>query len=591
MSGKFFGSAFLPQTISFFKEKYSFRIFGSDLLAGFTIGAFSFPLAIAFAIASGVDPIRGLYTAIIAGIIISLLGGSKVQIAGPTGTMAILIINIVQKHGYDGLFIASMIAAVLLIIFGLTRIGTLIKYIPDTITVGYSTAIALTIFSSQLIDLFGLPRESLSTDVFSKWVFFARHVGETQLLNLLVGVLSLAFLIFMRKKYPRFPATIIAIILGAAAIYLTAMNVPTIGSSFGDLSREFTIPALPSFSWAKADAVFHDAVMMALLISIESIVSTVVSDGMIRTKTRYDCELVAQGLSNLSSAMLGGIPASGSLSRTVASVRMGARTPVAGIMNAVFVGIITWSFLPFLEFIPMATIAAVLCMLAWSMFDYRRFFQFFLAPRIDLLVMMITFCLIIFTDLMVGVEIGIVLSTSLFIKRMSEHEIAIRLSRVFRTSEKMSEPVSGGKPIPKQVQVYEINGPFFFGIIERLQDIINTMDPPPKIFILRMRKVPFIDATAMRAIHELHDTCSKQNTILFLSGVFGQTEKDLRRIGIEKKIGKQNIFPDIDSAIQRTRQILNEGTSPQEPLSVKNSEPTVIFDSSAKTLEDNINNT
>ncbi len=580
MLKRIFRDVFLPQSIASFKEKYSLRFFLNDLLAGSTLAAFSFPLAIAFAIASGVEPIKGLYTAVIAGFLISFLGGSRVQIAGPTGTMAILILNILQKHGFDGLVIAGFIAAVLLIFFGLMRIGTLIKYIPDTVTTGYATAIAITLFSSQLCDLFGISLASIPTDLMGKWAAFIKNLGEMQPLSLVVGAASLGFLIFMRKKYPKFPAAIAVVILGSVFVYFVPTEIMTIGSRFGEINHQFAMPELPAFSWSKAELVFHDAVMMAILIAIESIVSTVVSDGMIRSKTKYDCELVAQGVANLGTLCFGGIPASGSLSRTVASVKMGAKSPFAGMFHAVIIGLIAWLFLPFISFVPMATIAAVLCMLAWNMCEFKHFWNFFRAPQVDLLVLIVTFTLIIFADLMVGVEIGIVLSTSLFIKRMSENENAIKLSQIF--SESVDAEAIEKKNVPKQVEVYEINGPFFFGIVERLQDIMNQLNPPPKIFILRMRKVPFVDMTAMRAINELHDKCVKQNTILFLSGVFGQAEEDLRRIGVEKKIGKQNIFRDIDSALTRTRQILKENNLPQ-PVQVKKNEPTVIYDATETT--------
>ncbi|NNM43213.1 MAG: SulP family inorganic anion transporter, partial [Chlamydiae bacterium] len=355
-------------------------------------------------------------------------------------------------------------------------------------------------------------------------------------------------------------------------------DIDPIGSRFGAISNQLSLPPVPAFSWAKTELVFHDAVMIALLIAIESIVSTSVADGMIRGKTRYDCELVSQGVANITSVMFGGIPASGSLSRWMACVKMGAKTPIAGMIHAIVIGVITFFFAPLLTFIPIATIAAVLVMLAWNMFEFKHFINFFKAPRADLLVLLVTFGLILFADLMVGVEIGIVLSTSLFIKRMSENENAIKLSQIFSPkARKLTDPEAiEKKTVPEQVEVYEINGPFFFGIVERFKDIMNREGPSPKVFILRMRKVPFVDATAMRAINELHDKCLKQKTTLILSGVFGQAEKDIRRIGMEKKIGKQNIFRDIDSALLRTQQILQDSGPSPDPQ--KEPSPTVVLE-------------
>lgn len=561
-----FTEIFVPQTITWVQERPSFKGIFHDLLAGLSMGAFCFPLAVAFAIATGVEPIRGLYTAIIAGFLTALFSGSRVQIGGPAGSLAVVSLLIVQKHGVDGLMVATLLAGILLVFFGITRLGSLIKYIPDTVTIAYSTGIALVIFSSQIHDLFGLTLSRNASHFGEKWIIFFEALPTFHLASFFIGMISLAVLICCRIWIPRFPGSILALLLGGLIVCGLDLDVETLGSRFGALSNSLPTASWPPFSLAKAKLVFHDSVMLAVLIAIESTIAAVVTSGMVGQRARHDCELIAQGLSNLASIFFGGIPSSGSLSRGSTSVRYGARSPLAGMVHALFIAVLLSAVAPLMQYIPAASVAAVLMMLGWNMLDLKPFLKFFRAPRTDVIVFALVFFLILFVDITVGVEVGIVLSTSLFIKRMSEHEHAIRFSDIFADpSGNLLDPdCIDASRVPPGVEVLEINGPFFYGIVERFKEMMDKLGPSPTLFILRMRKVPFIDATAMRAIDDLQEKCLLQNKRLLLSGVTPAMRAELKRVGIEQKIGSENIFPHIDAALCHLR--LLQQPAPIEPL-------------------------
>lgn len=558
----------VPQVVRSYRKGYSGKALLDDFLSGITIGTFAIPLAVAFAIAGGLEPSRGFYAAIIGGFFISLLSGSKVQFGGPTGTLAIIIFNIVQKYGYEGLITATLITGVLLIIFGLMRLGSLIKYIPDSITAAYTTAIALMIFTGQLFDFFGLSLKKMPSQFFSKWMLFFSEFSSYQVSTLLVGICSLVFLLYLDRKYPKFPSSIGAIVLFSIITLILPNSIDTVGSRFGDFTRslpEFNL----IFSLQLAPIVFQDAFMMALLISMESILSVVVSDGMTGGKNRPDSELLSQGFANILCSLFGGMPVAGSLSRTVTAIKSGASSPLSGVIHALFIGAFVWLFAPYIKYIPMPTLAAILMLLAWKMCELKRFVKFFSkAPKPDVIVLTVTFALIIFVDIMGGIETGIVLSTALFIKRMSENENAVKLTEIFSESPKSTPDPEAidKKQVPDKVEVYEINGPFFFGLVERFKDIINKLGPPPKVFILRMRKVSFMDSAALKAISELHDKCLKQNTILLLSGVSGQIRYDLKHMDIEEKIGRDHIFSNVHTALEKAKELIFEAPEDERPL-------------------------
>lgn len=546
----FFTDIFMPQVFTCFKEKKSWKAAAGDLASGISMGAFCFPLAIAFAIASGVDPIKGLVTALIGGFLTALFSGSRVQIGGPSGTLAVVSLLIVQKHGFDGLLITTLLAGTLLIFFGITRLGSLIKYIPDTVTMAYSTGIAIMIFSSQIIDLFGLEVPYVPSHIGQKWWVIAQSIATFNWVSFLIGSTSLGILIFFRIRFPKFPAAILALGFGGMLCNLFHCNIDTIGSRFGTLEGSIPSFSFPLLSLEKAQGVFHDSVMMAVLIAVESIMAAVVTSSKIACRARYDCELVCQGLVNITSSLFAGLPCCGSLSRGNTNIAYGAKTPLSGMIQAIFIGFLLYFCGGIIPFIPMASVAAVLLMLGWNMLELKQCIKFFSAPRADVIVFLIVFLLIIFVDVTAGVEIGVVLSTSLFIKRMSENENAIKFTEVFSDNAQTNDPdYLDKKRVPDGVEVCEINGPFFYGIVERFKELMNREGPSPKVFILRMRKVPFIDATAMRAIFELHSKCKSQDTLLLLSGVTGNIREELKKMGIEKKVGSEAIFPNIESAL------------------------------------------
>lgn len=562
----FFTEIFVPQSVSCLREKQTARSLLYDCLAGLSMGAFCFPLAIAFAIATGVDPVRGIYAAVVGGLLISIFSGSRVQIGGPAGTLAIVSLLIVEKEGLDGLMMATLLAGILLIFFGVTRLGSLIKYIPDTVTIAYSTGVALMIFTSQMHDLFGLQPERSAAHFGEKWFLFFQSIGTFHLPSFFIGVTSLLTLIAFRVWAPRLPGAIFALILGALFVALFRFDVETIGSRFGEFSSAFPQFTLPHFSLTKAKLVFHDSVMLAVLIAIESIIASVVTSSMIGQKARCDCELIAQGLANIASVLFCGIPCCGSLSRASTNVKYGARTPLAGIFHALFMGIMLWGLASLIGYIPIPTVAAILMMLGWNMLELGQIVKFLKAPRSDAIVFGLVFFLILFVDVTVGFEVGIVLSTSLFIKRMSENEHAVKFSEVFSDpSGNLLDPEFIDKSrVPDRVEVLEINGPFFYGIVERFKEMMDKVRNSPKVFILRMRKVPFIDATAIRAIYDLHDKCKKQGKILILSGVTSSVREELRHLGVEKKIGTEAIFPNIDTALCHIRLMFEKEAAEKE---------------------------
>src|SRR5687768_16688702 len=570
---------FLPKSVIVFREGYTLPTFWHDLAAGVTVGVIALPLAMAFAINSGpgLKPEVGLYTAIVGGFLISLLGGSRVAIAGPTGAFMPILYLIVQKHGYDGLAIATVMAGVILLILGIAKLGSMIKFIPYPVTTGFTAGIAVIIFSSQMKDFFGLRMGAPPPDFVEKWyayaeAFRAHGVNKPATAIALGGVVVIALL---RRFAPRIPGAIVAVVL--ASVVVTAFNleskgVETIGSKFGGIPR--TLPA-PSFGWAqsitleKVRTLIPEATTIAMLAAIESLLCCVVADGMIGGRHRSNVELCAQGVGNIASICFGGIPATGAIARTAANVKSGGRTPVAGMIHAVFVLLCMLALAPLAARIPMPVFASVLVVVAWNMSERDHFTHLFKAPRSDIAVLLTTFGLTVLTDLTIAVGVGMVLAAMLFMKRMTE------VTNVGALRDEVSESNGADDPnaialrdIPKGVEVYEINGPFFFGVADRLQDVLRRIERPPKVFILRMRRVTSVDATGLHALDEFHDKCRKQHTRLLLAGVHAQPMFAMTKYDLLDKIGEGNMFEDIDDALNAAREMVGQAAQPKPPTAM-----------------------
>jgi sulfate permease, SulP family len=551
---------FIPQSwISL--QNYSPSVFKKDFYSGVTVGIVALPLAMSFAIASGVEPEQGLFTAIIAGLLISMLGGSKVQIGGPTGAFVVIVFDIVQRVGYSGLALATLLAGGILVVMGLCRLGTLIKYIPYPLTTGFTTGIAVIIFSSQIKDFFGLKIVKEPAGFIQKWEAFidARHSWDQTTFMVALG--TLLFILLIRRFTPRIPWGIASIAIVTLVCFLFKVPVETIVSRFGEIPRTLPAPSLPSlhFSWSLMQKIIPDAITIALLAGIESLLSAVVADGMIGAKHKSNTELFAQGIANIGSVFFGGIPATGAIARTATNVKTGAATPIAGMIHAVTLFLIMLLFAPIVSRIPLAALSAVLVMVAWNMSEIQHFKHLFKAPVGDVGILLTSFLLTVFVNLTVAVEVGMILAAFLFMKRMSDMSNVVSLSKLFadENAQDMDDPDAiSKKNVPEGVEVYEINGPFFFGVADSLKDVLHNLEKPPKIFVLRMRKVPVIDATGMHALKEFYLKCKKDETQLILSGVRGATARAISKYGLVDIIGKYNIFTHIDPALKRAGELL-----------------------------------
>ncbi len=557
---------FIPKSIVCLKDNYNFQIFRHDLVAGVTVGIVALPLAMAFAIASGVSPEQGIYTAIVAGFLISLLGGSRVQIGGPTGAFVVIVYGIVQRSGYEGLVFATLIAAIILILMGLFRLGTLIKYIPYPLTIGFTTGIAVIIFSSQIKDFFGLKMGAVPADFIPKWESFFHAFPTWDPIAFGVGIGTLLLIVLIRRFTPFIPWGIASIVIATAVVWGWDLNIETIASRYGELSRLPPMPKFPSFSlnFEQVRALIPDAITIAFLASIESLLSAVVADGMSGGRHKPNCELVAQGIANLGSIVFQGIPATGAIARTATNVKSGARTPVAGMIHAMTLFLLILAFAPIAGRIPLAALAAVLIMVAWNMSELDHFKYLLKAPLGDVAVLLSAFILTVLVDLTVAVEVGMILAAFLFMKRMSDISNIVSIKPLLNEEtqeffEKKDPDAISKKHVPPGVEVYEINGPFFFGAADSLKHVLHNIERPPKVFILRMRNVPVIDATGAHSLKEFYINCKKEGTALVLSGVRDEPAKTLKKFGLEHLIGNKNIFPNIDAALERAEEIVKTG--------------------------------
>ncbi|MFV0421652.1 SulP family inorganic anion transporter [Oleidesulfovibrio sp.] len=552
---------FLPKAISILRHGYSKQSFLRDLCSGTTVGIVALPLAMAFAIASGATPEKGLFTAIVAGFLISALGGSRYQIGGPTGAFVIIVFNIIAKHGYGGLLLTTMMAGVILLLFGILRLGKLISYIPYPVTTGFTAGIALLIFSSQMNDFLGLSLHSVPPDFIEKWQTYITNINHINITTATLGILTLAIILGVRRYIPRIPAPVMAVVAISTLAWACNLPVETIGSRFGGIPQQLPQFALPEFSLEKMQLLLPDAITVALLAGIESLLSCVVADGMTGSRHNANTELLAQGTANIAAAFFGGIPATGAIARTATNIRAGAYSPVSGMIHAVVLVLFVLFLAPIAAYIPLAALAGVLVVVAWDMSEIHKFMRLLKAPKSDVAVMCITFGLTVMVDLTIAVNVGVVLASLLFMQRMSTvTRIKESDQCVTNVSGTTTEPLTN---IPAGVRIYEIDGPFFFGVADRFKSVLDIMEKAPKVFILRMRKVPTIDSTAINALELLHNRCKANGTVLILSGVRQSPMAELHRLGTSTVIGSDNILPDITAALARASDII-EGNPPKE---------------------------
>ncbi|NUM81215.1 sulfate permease [bacterium] len=551
---------FLPKFFTTIKE-YNQRQFFSDLTAGTIVGIVALPLAIAFAIASGVSPEKGLYTAIIAGFLISFLGGSRVQIGGPTGAFVVIVYGIVEKYGLDGLAIATIMAGVILIIMGFAKFGGLIKYIPYPIITGFTSGIAVIIFSSQIKDFFGLQMENVPSDFVEKWEAYVHHFSSVHVESLGIAVLALAIIIFWPKLNQKIPGSLIALIVATGLVHIFGLNVETIQSRFGDIPSSLPSPALPALSWSTISGLVLPATTIALLAAIESLLSAVVADGMIGGRHRSNMELIAQGVANIFSPVFGGIPATGAIARTATNIKNGGRTPVSGMVHAAVLLLIMLLFGKWAGLIPLAALAAILVYVAYNMSEYDAFVSILKGPRSDAVVLITTFLLTVLIDLTVAIEIGMILAAFLFMKQMADVTNIHILKSDLEDKEETPDPNAVQKRfIPKNIEVFEINGPFFFGSVDKFHDTINFGSRAPKVLILRMRFVPYMDAGGLHALEEVFHRCKKNKIFLLISDIHTQPLIVAEQSGLMKKMGEDHFFGNLDDALNFGRRLI--GLSP-----------------------------
>ncbi len=549
----------VPKLFTTLKD-YTRKQFVADATAGVIVGIVALPLAIAFAIASGVTPDRGLWTAIIAGFLISALGGSRVQIGGPTGAFVVIVYGIVQKYGIDGLIVATMMAGVFLIVLGAAKLGGIIKFIPHPVVTGFTSGIAVIIFSSQVKDLVGLRMGAVPADFLAKWGAFAEHAASYNVSAIGVAVLTLAIIIGWQRLHTRIPGPFVALVVATVVVQVFHLPVETIGSRFGVISASFPHPTIPHITLEHAQQLVRPAFTIALLGAVESLLSAVVADGMIGGRHRSNMELVAQGVANVITPLFGGIPATGAIARTATNVKNGGRTPIAGITHAVTLMLIVLFFGQWAGRIPLATLAAILVVVAYHMSEWRAFHSELTAPKSDVAVLLATFGLTVLADLTVAIEVGMVLAAFLFMHRMADVTQVKPLDVAVDDEEDgySSDPNAvSRRTVPKGVEVYEINGPFFFGAAEMFKDTLARVARKPKVLIVRMRYVPAIDSTGMHALKDLVHRSRGDGTLVLISDIHTQPRMALERSAVFEEIGEEHIFDNLDAALAAAREHLH----------------------------------
>ena len=556
-------STITPEIVRSLKRGYTRKDFTSDLMSGLIVGILALPLAIAFAIASGVGPEQGLYTAIIAGFIISLLGGSRFQIGGPTGAFIVIVYGIVSQYGYDGLASATLLAGIFLVIFGLAKFGAIIKFIPYPVTVGFTAGIAIIIALGQVPNFFGLTFAGADpADAVGKIKLYVSSFGSMNVYSVIVGVVALAVCILWPKITTKVPGSLIAIIVATVMVKVLGWDDPVNGHGVVTIGMKnhipsgFPVPHLPNISLEMMQKVFQPALTIAMLGAIESLLSAVVADGMTSTKHRSNTELFGQGVANILSPIFGGIPATGAIARTATNIRNGAVSPISGLVHAVVLLLIMLVLGKYAEMIPMAALAAVLFQVAFNMCGYRSVIKMFKAPKSDVTVILVAFFLTVIIDLTVAIEVGVLLAAVLFIKRMSDVAEVEAVSSALKDDDDEAARNTLGRQVPKGVLVYELAGSLFFGAVDKFKETMNRISEKPKILILRMRSVSSIDAAGINMIEDLLKRCKSEGTQLLLSGVHAQPVVALTRAGVLAQLGEENALGNIDAALNRARELL-----------------------------------
>ena len=547
---------FKPKLFTTLKN-YTREDFMTDLMAGIIVGIVALPLAIAFGIASGVTPEKGIITAIVAGFIISFLGGSKVQIGGPTGAFIVIIYGIIQEYGIEGLMVATMMAGIILVLLGIFKLGTIIKFIPYPIIIGFTSGIAVTIFTTQIADIFGLNfnGEKVPGDFIGKWILYFHHFDTVNWWNVVVSVASIFIIAITPKFSKKIPGSLVAIVLVTVAVYLMKMYggiqcIDTIGDRFS-IKAQLPEAAVPSLDWEAIKNLFPVAITIAVLGAIESLLSAAVADGVIGDRHDSNTELIAQGIANFVSPIFGGIPATGAIARTMTNINNGGKSPVAGIVHAVVLLLILLFLMPLAQYIPMACLAGVLVIVSYNMSGWRVFKGLLKNPKSDVTVLLITFFLTVIFDLTVAIEVGLVIACVLFMKRVMETtQISVITDEIDPNKESDLEVHEEHLIVPEGVEVYEINGPYFFGIATKFEEIMARLGDRPKIRIIRMRKVPFIDSTGIHNLTTLCKMSQKENIHIILSGVNDQVHAVLEKSGFYELLGKENICSNINEALE-----------------------------------------
>ena len=535
----------------------------ADLMAGIIVGIVALPLAIAFGIASGVTPEKGIITAIIAGLLISVFGGSKVQIGGPTGAFIVIVFGIIADYGMNGLIIATFLAGIFLILMGVLRVGTIIKYIPYPIIVGFTSGIALTIFTTQIKDLFGMQIADVPADFVSKWIVYFQHFNTMNIWPLLIGLGSILIIVYTPKISKKLPGSLLAIIIMTVVAlllknYAGVTTIETIGDRF-TINPDMPTPEVPKITWEVFTKLMSPALVIAMLGAIESLLSAAVADGVIGDKHDSNQELVGQGIANMACSLFGGIPATGAIARTMTNINNGGRTPIAGIIHALVLLLIYFFLMPLAKYIPMSCLAGILVVVSYNMSEWRSFKAILKNPKSDIIVLLVTFFLTVIFDLTVAIEVGILIACLLFMRRMSE------VTKVSVETEEIDLNADSDLPynnehliIPDRVEVYEINGPYFFGIANRFEEVMNDVGKHPAVRIIRMRKVPFIDSTGVHNLTNLCKKCLKKDVHIVLSGVNDKVMEVLTKAGFDELIGKENICSHITIALERAKVLTQE---------------------------------
>ncbi len=547
---------YVPKLYTTLRRGYSLESLRADALAGLTVAVVALPLAMALAIASGTTPEKGLHTAIIAGFLISALGGSRVQIGGPTAAFIPVVFNVIEQFGYGGMILCTLLAGLILIAAGLLRVGTLMKYMPQPVITGFTAGIAVTIFVSQIKDLLGLEIDKLPGDFLGRFEAYAAHIGSFNAIALGLALASLALIIGLRRWRPHWPGLLIAVIAGALAATMFGLPVPTIGSTFGEIPAALPSFNLPDIPFHRTAELLPAALTIAFLGGVESLLSAVVADGMTGGKHRSNAELVAQGVANTASALFGGLPATGAIARTATNVRSGARTPVAGILHALFILLFMLLAAPLMSYVPLAALAAVLLIVAWNMSEVHRFRQLLRSPPGDSAVLLITFGLTVVFDLTIAIEVGVVLAAFLFMHRMSEVvSLESDLKLIEEDSDDLKRAPSEDQQgrLPPGVAAFRIEGPLFFAVANRLDDVLDQYPDAPRVFILRLRRVPLIDASGVTAMEQFADRCRRRGTSLVLSGVQPQPLRILQQMRFDQRPDVLGFVEDFGAALALAR--------------------------------------